>query len=100
MRHEFGEALTDCLLWYVFCFVFSSSKKALKSILQKCTYLPALEPFLYNAPSNILKHVVGQFSKVRRALSLQVGEENENEVTCFFWWSRFSSLRWGQGSPT
>uniref|UniRef100_A0A2I3M3R3 Sperm associated antigen 6 n=1 Tax=Papio anubis TaxID=9555 RepID=A0A2I3M3R3_PAPAN len=40
------------------------SKKAIKSILQKCTYLPALEPFLYDAPPNILKHVVGQFSKV------------------------------------
>ncbi|XP_054449689.1 sperm-associated antigen 6 isoform X2 [Pteronotus mesoamericanus] len=40
------------------------SKKAIKSILQKCTYLPALEPFLYDAPPNILKYVVGQFSKV------------------------------------
>ncbi|XP_025786764.1 sperm-associated antigen 6 [Puma concolor] len=42
----------------------TKSKKAIKSILQKCTYLPALEPFLYDAPPNILKHVVGQFSKV------------------------------------
>lgn len=41
------------------------SKKALKSILQKCTYLPALEPLLYDAPSNILKHIICQFSKVR-----------------------------------
>lgn len=40
------------------------SKKALKSILQKCTYLPALEPLLYDAPSNILKHIICQFSKV------------------------------------
>ncbi|KAG5268139.1 hypothetical protein AALO_G00208660 [Alosa alosa] len=40
------------------------AKKALKSILQKCTHLPALEPLLYDAPSNILKHVVCQFSKV------------------------------------
>ncbi|XP_010888451.1 sperm-associated antigen 6 [Esox lucius] len=40
------------------------AKKALKSILQKCTHLPALEPLLYEAPSNILKHVVYQFSKV------------------------------------
>ncbi|XP_072234366.1 sperm-associated antigen 6 [Leuresthes tenuis] len=40
------------------------SKKALKSILQKCTHLPALEPLLYDAPSNILKYVVCQFSKV------------------------------------
>ncbi|KAM6900740.1 sperm-associated antigen 6 [Xenentodon cancila] len=40
------------------------SKTALKSILQKCTYLPALEPLLYDAPSNVLKHVLCQFSKV------------------------------------
>ncbi|EMP37002.1 Sperm-associated antigen 6, partial [Chelonia mydas] len=40
------------------------TKKALKNILQKCTYLPALEPLLHDAPPNILKHVVGQFSKV------------------------------------
>ncbi|KAF4023183.1 hypothetical protein G4228_015429 [Cervus hanglu yarkandensis] len=44
--------------------IISKSKKAIKNILQKCTYLPALEPFLYDAPPNILKHVVGQFSKV------------------------------------
>ncbi|XP_056290047.1 sperm-associated antigen 6 [Pseudoliparis swirei] len=42
----------------------AKSKKALKSILQKCTYLPGLEPLLHDVPSNILKHVVGQFSKV------------------------------------
>ncbi|XP_045921695.1 sperm-associated antigen 6 isoform X2 [Micropterus dolomieu] len=42
----------------------AKSKKALKSILQKCTYIPALEPLLYDVPSNILKHVVCQFSKV------------------------------------
>uniref|UniRef100_W5N1M2 Sperm associated antigen 6 n=1 Tax=Lepisosteus oculatus TaxID=7918 RepID=W5N1M2_LEPOC len=40
------------------------AKKALKSILQKCTHLPALEPLLHDASPNILKHVVGQFSKV------------------------------------
>ncbi|XP_034561696.1 sperm-associated antigen 6 [Notolabrus celidotus] len=40
------------------------SKKALKSVLQKCTYLPGLEPLLYEAPSNILKHIVCQLSKV------------------------------------
>ncbi|KAJ3611386.1 hypothetical protein NHX12_021402 [Muraenolepis orangiensis] len=39
-------------------------KKALKSVLQKCTHLPSLEPLLYEAPSNILKHVICQFSKV------------------------------------
>ncbi|XP_002164433.1 sperm-associated antigen 6 isoform X1 [Hydra vulgaris] len=40
------------------------SKKALKNILQRCIHLPALEPLLHNAPSNILKYVVSQFSKV------------------------------------
>ncbi|XP_065912613.1 sperm-associated antigen 6-like [Dysidea avara] len=40
------------------------TKKALKNILTKCTYLPALEPLLHDAPPTILKHVVGQFSKV------------------------------------
>ncbi|XP_058231963.1 sperm-associated antigen 6-like [Hemibagrus wyckioides] len=40
------------------------AKKALKSILQKCTYLPALEPLLYEPPSDILKYVIYQFSKV------------------------------------
>lgn len=39
-------------------------KKALKNILQKCVHLEALEPLLYDAPPNILKHVIGQFSKV------------------------------------
>uniref|UniRef100_A0A8C5GHG9 Sperm-associated antigen 6-like n=1 Tax=Gouania willdenowi TaxID=441366 RepID=A0A8C5GHG9_GOUWI len=38
------------------------SEETLKNILQKCTYLPSLEPLLYDAPSNILKHVLGQFS--------------------------------------
>merc|ERR1712141_569101 len=42
----------------------TKAKKALKNILQKCVHLPALEPLLHDAPSNILKHVVGQFSKV------------------------------------
>ncbi|XP_026531489.1 sperm-associated antigen 6 isoform X3 [Pseudonaja textilis] len=40
------------------------AKKALKNILQKCTHLSALEPLLHDAPPNILKHIVGQFSKV------------------------------------
>lgn len=45
-------------------FFLIQSKKALKNILQKCVHLPALEPLLHDAPPNILKHVVGQFSKV------------------------------------
>ncbi|XP_061578243.1 sperm-associated antigen 6-like [Cololabis saira] len=40
------------------------SQTALKSILPKCTCLSALEPLLYDAPSNILKLVLCQFSKV------------------------------------
>merc|ERR1712048_94659 len=42
----------------------SKSKKALKNILQKCTHLPALEPLLHDAPPDILKHVIAQYSKV------------------------------------
>ncbi|XP_075907254.1 sperm-associated antigen 6 isoform X2 [Nelusetta ayraudi] len=42
----------------------TKSKTALKTILQKCTFLPGLEPLLFDAPSNILKHVLCQFSKV------------------------------------
>ncbi|XP_051466640.1 sperm-associated antigen 6 isoform X1 [Apus apus] len=40
------------------------TKKALKNILKKCMYLPALEPLLHDAPPNIMKHIIGQFSKV------------------------------------
>jgi 3-methyladenine DNA glycosylase AlkD len=40
-------------------------KRSLKSVIQKCTYLDALNPLLQeNAPENILKHVVKQYSKV------------------------------------
>ncbi|KAI3387348.1 hypothetical protein SNEBB_003870 [Seison nebaliae] len=42
----------------------TKTKKALKNVLQKCIYLPALEQLLNEAPPNILKHVVAQFSKV------------------------------------
>merc|ERR1712014_448575 len=42
----------------------TKAKRALKSVIQKCTYLPALEPLLDQAPPNILKHVVQQFAKV------------------------------------
>ncbi|XP_071416706.1 sperm-associated antigen 6 isoform X2 [Pithys albifrons albifrons] len=40
------------------------AKKALKNVLQKCTYLPALEALLHDAPPSIMKHIIGQFSKV------------------------------------
>eukprot|EP00439_Symbiodinium_sp_Y106_P016255 s4057_g2.t1 len=36
---------------------------AVKSIIQKCTHLPALEP-LIDSPPNILKYVIQQFAKV------------------------------------
>lgn len=39
------------------------AKRALKSIVQMCAYLPALEPLLQLAPANILKYVVHQFAK-------------------------------------
>lgn len=42
----------------------TKAKKALKNILIKCTNLPALESLLYDAPPNILKHIISQFSKV------------------------------------
>ncbi len=40
------------------------SKKALKSIIQMCTHLAALEPLLQLAPNNILTYVCAQFAKV------------------------------------
>lgn len=39
-------------------------KAALKQTLQKCLHIEALEPLLHDAPPNILKYVLGQFSKV------------------------------------
>lgn len=39
------------------------AKRALKSVIQKCAHLPALEPLL-DSPPNILKYVVQQFAKV------------------------------------
>jgi hypothetical protein len=42
----------------------NKAKKAMKHILQKCVYLEALEPLLADAPPNVLKHVIAQFSKV------------------------------------
>ncbi|NXS54923.1 SPAG6 protein, partial [Brachypteracias leptosomus] len=42
----------------------ASAKRALKNILQKCTCFPALESLLHDAPPNIMKYIVGQFSKV------------------------------------
>merc|ERR1719350_1231734 len=59
----------------------TKSKAALKKILQKCVYLPALEPLLHDAPSNILQHVVAQYSKSdpETALCEYIREIN----TCF-----------------
>ncbi|XP_032673004.1 sperm-associated antigen 6-like isoform X2 [Odontomachus brunneus] len=36
----------------------------LKQIMQKCMYVEALELMLHNVPPNILKYVLGQFSKI------------------------------------
>ncbi|XP_062840401.1 sperm-associated antigen 6 isoform X2 [Anolis carolinensis] len=63
-----GRSVIECLLppnclLYRIAWI-TKTKKALKNILQNCTHLPSLEPLLYDAPPNILKHVVGQFSKV------------------------------------
>lgn len=40
------------------------AQRALKSVLEKCTHLPALEPLLHEAPAKIVKYVVHQFAKV------------------------------------
>jgi len=40
------------------------AKKALKSVLQMCTHLQALEPLIREAPDEILVYVLHQFSKV------------------------------------
>lgn len=71
-EHAKAVALANVLPKLLDCYLRAESsedlqqkaKKALKNILQKCVYLPALEPLLHDAPPNILKHVVAQFSKV------------------------------------
>ncbi|XP_014771891.1 sperm-associated antigen 6 [Octopus bimaculoides] len=71
-EHSKAVALTNVLSFLLQKYLDTSSsedlqikcKKALKNILQKCVYLPALEPLLIDAPPNILKYVIGQFSKV------------------------------------
>jgi len=42
----------------------TKAKRALKSVVAKCTHLEALEPMLTEAPTNILKYLVHQFAKV------------------------------------
>lgn len=42
----------------------SKAKRALKSVVQRCTHLQALEPLIQDSPPSILKYVVGQFAKV------------------------------------
>ena len=67
----------------------TKSKKALKNILQKCVYLPALEPLLHDAPANILKHVVAQYSKVKFNLFIfkffwiAAMTKNDQKFRCF-----------------
>lgn len=38
-------------------------KKALKSILQMCSFLSALEPLISESPDDILQYVLHQFAK-------------------------------------
>ena len=40
------------------------SQRALKSVLQKCTHLTALEPLVHGPSDKILKYVIQQFAKV------------------------------------
>jgi len=43
----------------------TKAKRAMKSVIEKCVHLPALEPLLHTqTPTNILKYVVHQFAKV------------------------------------
>ncbi|XP_014674641.1 PREDICTED: sperm-associated antigen 6-like isoform X2 [Priapulus caudatus] len=71
-EHAKAVAEVNVLPKLLHCYLSTSSsedmqlkaKKALKNLLQKCVHLPALEPLLHDAPPNILKHVVAQFSKV------------------------------------
>nr|CAD7588167.1 unnamed protein product [Timema genevievae] len=39
-------------------------RQTLKLVLQKCINISALDPLLYEAPPDILKYIVGQFSKI------------------------------------
>lgn len=45
---------------------------SLKQILQKCLHIEALGALLFDAPSNILKYVLGQFSKVISKNSINI----------------------------
>eukprot|EP00730_Choanoeca_flexa_P019618 TRINITY_DN9591_c0_g1_i3.p1 TRINITY_DN9591_c0_g1~~TRINITY_DN9591_c0_g1_i3.p1 ORF type:complete len:538 (+),score=125.89 TRINITY_DN9591_c0_g1_i3:37-1614(+) len=42
----------------------AKASRALRNVLQKCTYLPALQSLLSQAPAEILENVVGQFAKI------------------------------------
>lgn len=74
----------------------TKSKKALKNILQKCNYLPVLEPLLHEASPNILKHVVAQFSKVLphdpKARRLFVTSGGLKKVFIYFLFEAFFSI--------
>merc|ERR1711881_472903 len=70
--HARALAEADCLRLLLAVYLHQDSsedlqtkaKRALKSVIQKCTHLPALEPLLQEAPPNILKSVVQQFAHV------------------------------------
>ena len=61
--HARALAEADCLRRLLAVYLHTDSsddlktkaKRALKSVIQKCTHLPALEPLLQESPPNILK---------------------------------------------
>lgn len=63
------------------------AQRALKSVLEKCTHLPALEPLLHDAPPKIVKYIIQQFAKVlpnnagaRRSFVLSRGLQKIQEL--------------------
>jgi len=71
-EHAKSLALGDVFLHFVECYSDPNSsqdlknkcKISLKMTLTKCMHIPALEPLLYVAPHEILKYVLGQYSKI------------------------------------
>ncbi|CEO94673.1 Sperm-associated antigen 6 [Plasmodiophora brassicae] len=42
----------------------AKAQRAIKTVVQKCTHTPALEPLLHESPPKIIKYIVQQFAKV------------------------------------
>lgn len=62
--HTEGKPFAPLLLVQYRTLSCAQAKKALKNVLQRCVQLEALEPLLHEAPPNILKYVIAQFSKI------------------------------------